>query len=620
MKKNGMAYRRLFLSFMLILVIPTGMSLLFYLYSYRTVRERADASNRSLINTVKNVCDQQMAYYENALVQLALNRSVQSLAGVKGEFGAENSYELYTLYNELESMCVSINKNGNYCLDVFVYFKNSEKIVSSYGSMSYDMYCELYSGAEAEPKEKLKQELTEYHFRRATRMENSWYREGPVLLLTMANLQGGYGETSAMVGLWLDMGALNRSIESVSWEPGLTWMILNEDDQTLNSAQEYPEFGLKYEELTEENEQKLMWEGEPYLVRTVFSEVGNWKYVILMPESLISAQASQVRNVFLLSIIACMCVGFVAAVRMLKVNYQPIQKILDLFRTQDGTKQEYVENEFQYLEESAAGFFKEHSDFRQKVAENRRVLRQYYLAGLLENVYDSGKNSPDREAAVEGLRRGNNLVLLYHIEEADTGEQGEDGSLSNLRRFIIRNVFEEGIGEYFHVETVELGDTVAMIVNLENGPSDYALKLMETADTLQRFIRENFGFTPAVLAGTAHEGLEGIHESYREAREAEGFIDVLDAEFVSYEEIRNSSQRKYDYPQEQEGRIIGALLTHNAQLAVSYINKVLDVNLVENRLSSDLRQCLLFDLAGTLMKAAEQTGYPENNELGGGII
>ena len=40
-----------------------------------------------------------------------------------------------------------------------------------------------------------------------------------MVLMTMTNLQGEYGNTSAMVGLWLDMDSLNQSVESVAWNP-----------------------------------------------------------------------------------------------------------------------------------------------------------------------------------------------------------------------------------------------------------------------------------------------------------------------------------------------------------------------------------------------------------------
>ena len=117
------------------------MGILFYFYAYRVAKEQADASNYSLIQTVKNTCDRELEYYENALIQLALNKNVQQLSAVRGEFRSENSYQLYQLQNEISDLQVSINKKGNFCKDIMVYFKNSNKVVSSFGNMDFPMYC-----------------------------------------------------------------------------------------------------------------------------------------------------------------------------------------------------------------------------------------------------------------------------------------------------------------------------------------------------------------------------------------------------------------------------------------------------------------------------------------------
>ena len=94
MKKNGKAYRQLYLSYAFIFLIPITMGILFYFYAYRVAKDQADASNRSLIQTVKNTCDRELGYYENALIQLALNKNVQQLSAVRGEFRSDNSYQL----------------------------------------------------------------------------------------------------------------------------------------------------------------------------------------------------------------------------------------------------------------------------------------------------------------------------------------------------------------------------------------------------------------------------------------------------------------------------------------------------------------------------------------------
>lgn len=46
-----------------------------------------------------------------------------------------------------------------------VYFKNSDKVVSSFGNMDFSMYCELYCFDEGETaaRDRLKTHLSEYH-------------------------------------------------------------------------------------------------------------------------------------------------------------------------------------------------------------------------------------------------------------------------------------------------------------------------------------------------------------------------------------------------------------------------------------------------------------------------
>lgn len=455
------------------------------------------------------------------------------------------------------------------------------------------------------------------------------------MLMTMPNLQGEYGEASAMVGLWLDLDALNAQVASVSWENQLSWMIVDADGRVLNQPMEtYASPDIDVSELTGA-EQRIVQNGVRWIVQVAVSDKEDWKYVLLMPEAVLSKQAGHIRNAFFVGIVLCMCAGHAVALRMVRMNYSPLHNILELFKTQTGAAQEDTDNEYKYLEESAVSFFQERSSFQQKMERDRKVLRQYYLAGLLELPYDSSKDTPDRLAAAERFVRGKNLVLLLAAQEsmgkeAEKAERlpsnpsdGEDSaknakeeaaSLRSLKRFIVRNVFEEGMGAYFQLETVELGSTIAMILNLGSYEADYMPLLSATADSLQQFIHEHFGFSVVTLAGEPHEGLAGIHDSYAEARMAEGFVYMLDAEFVSYAEIKNRSFRHYDYTQDQETRIINALMAHNTAAAMSCINTILDTNFLEHKLSLDMGQCLLYDLAGTLMKASAETGFPGQSE------
>jgi len=260
---------------------------------------------------VKNTCDRELEYYENILTQLALNKNVQQLSVVKGEFRSDNSYQLYTIQNEIMDLKVTINKSGDYCKDIMVYFKNCIKVVSSFGNMDFPMYSDLYCfGAEdTKSAEILKNHLSEYHFRDSISMNSKWTQGRPTLLLTMNNLKGEFGESTAMIGIWLDMDALNSSIEMASWESGLDWLIINEDNQIMNRSEDYSSIGIQYDHLNQDGDQKIRWNGEDYIIRTVFSDTFNWKYVLLMPEKMISGSAGKMRNIFVIGIFICLFTG-----------------------------------------------------------------------------------------------------------------------------------------------------------------------------------------------------------------------------------------------------------------------------------------------------------------------
>lgn len=620
MINKGKAYKKLYLSYGLIFLIPISMGILFYFYAYYIAKEQADASNRSLIQTVKNTCDRELEYYENILTQLALNKNVQQLSVVKGEFRSSNSYQLYTIQNEIMDLKVTINKSGDYCKDIMVYFKNCDKVVSSFGNMDFPMYSDLYCFGADDTKsaEILKKHLSEYHFRDSIPMNSKWTQGRPTLLLTMNNLKGEFGESTAMIGIWLDMDALNSSIEMASWESGLDWLIINEDNQIMNRSEDYSSIGIQYDHLNQDGDQKLRWNGEDYIIRTVFSDVFNWKYVLLMPEKIISGSAGKMRNIFVIGIFICLFTGFGAASRMMKINYNPLKVLMEVFRKHDDTQELFVDNEYLYLEEKTISLLAERSDFKQMVSRSQEVVKQYYLTDLMINSFEQSKDTPDREAIVKKFREESNLVLLITGKDASGWEENQEEyiQINSLRKFIIGNVFGEGIEGSFSVEKVELGDTVAMIVNIPELSAGYDEKLEEIIDAMQKYIYENFGFMTVVLAGEAHKGLEGIHLSYMEAREAEEFVAVLDPDYISYREIKNSTHKKYDYSTDQELRIIAAIKSRNSALASSYINKILDVNFLENKASLDMLKCLLYDLMGTIMKGVQEVEEIPGEDLG----
>lgn len=608
--KNWSEYRKLYLSYACILLIPLVMAVFFYFYSYQVVQRQADASNINLIHTIRESCDRELQYYENVLVQLALDKSIQELSTVRGDFKGEEYYQLYSLHTKIADLRMAINQSGDYCDDITVYFKNNGKLVSSNGCMDLDLYCDLYCFEDEESIRWLENYLSEYHVWEVARAKEKLKNGSLPLLLTMTNVKGDFGETTAMIGLWIDIDSLTGSMELEHGENGMDWLVINEKDQIMSRSEEFGNIGLIYEELEEGNDGQLEFEGNKYILRSLPSEVFDWKYVLLMPERSIGSSVRRLRNFFAISVLFCLCIGFIAARQMTKKSYDPIKALLDMFRNYDKENRQ-VENEYVYLREKAMTLFEEHSEFRQRLHQSLEVVRQYYLIDILIDPFgEQENNTPERMEICRKFEQGHNLVLLLKIRrktgESSGEEQENDTETNNLQKFIVGNVFGEGLSEVFDVEMAELGDVMAVLMNIRQMMPGFEEELLETLDRLQKFIFDNFGFRVAVLAGELHEGIGGIHLSYREAREAESFLPLLDPDYINYHEIQNTSNQNYKYSMSQEERIITAIRNNDSQLAVSCINGVLDMNFKQLKTSPVTRRFLLYDLAGTLIKAAQE--------------
>jgi two-component system response regulator YesN len=124
---------------------------------------------------------------------------------------------------------------------------------------------------------------------------------------------------------------------------------------------------------------------------------------------------------------------------------------------------------------------------------------------------------------------------------------------------------------------------------------------------LQQTTEEKLNFHVAALVGSIQAGLEGIHTSYMQVCEIESCEGLLCSDLVLYDDVKNA-QVKYSYSFEMENKIINAICTGNEELAQKYVTQAIYLQMKESS-SVDVYRCFLYDLLGTLIKAADFCGY-----------
>lgn len=600
-RRRKKVYIQWFLSYVAIMLPPIIIGFIVYTHTLQANRLQAERLNKSLMQVVKNEFDNQVNEVTRCLNRFAMDANVHLLSNARGKFHPQDQYNLYTLYNNV----MNVNFSEQYCDEVFVYFKNTRMIVSTHGNMTYELYHDLYGSVKEYTMPDMESYLGEFHYRDVQPLSDEQNR---YLLFTMTCLKSDVGETSATVGVRLNVNTLDELFDAARWDEGIQLVIIDEYDRILNSSDTAePYLSLHYRDLEPGGEFMTRIQDVPYIGTVMESEQRGWKYVILSPQALVEENARQIQKFCLLGLYASIIIGLFLSGYLSKVNYNPLKGLLDTFKKQ-GNISEEDENEFQWLNRQTERFFSDYNDAKRLLGYNSKKLKEYNLLKLLEYSYDPKAMEGDFQKYRLREDAPYNAVIIFAVESIKEKKEMTDAYTQEnaLHKFILTNVFEEKVLEYYLIEMTELGEQVTAIVNLPN-QDEAGERLKNLVEETQQMIEEKFGFSVTAFMGAINAGIEGIHESYAQAREVAEYAELLDAEFVIYDDVKNV-QKKYMYSIEMEQKIINGIKVGNSKAAYENLIQVFDQNF-EDGISIDVCRCLIFDMMGTLLKGAEEGGY-----------
>ena len=604
MKRKGIAYRRMFLSFLIVFSLPLCLAIVFYFYSDNVMAGQMERSNENLLRTIQSVCDQEVLFYQNILQKYAGVEEVRALGQLEETDGTEYIY-LNPLQSKLIETFTSVRNFDGAGEEIFLYFPKIDKFCTTreyglYRSTTY--YNQTFSTQSQEREAFLDYLSQDTTFSAAIEDTSRW---GQMLLLTRSCWRR-LDDCSATVGIWIDTSVLSGRVASIDWQYGFQWLILNEDGQIIKSALEIPEEDFNLEAYTRDSK---------YVVGTLDSSCVGWKYVLLVPQSTVRQFTRPIKLFFLGSLLLSVLIGFFVTRKTIAVNYAPLEGLLKSF-DKNGSGTTHKKDEYRFLDQQISALLTSRSDMQATLSRNTTAMHKWVLINLLVKPYTDDSQA---KRYLPQLAQGENIVFLLKDRVPPTQEALYDSAErqkkeSDLRMFAIDNIFSEKIGECFDCCLVELDGYQVMIVN----DRDLVKKedqLWVTIYDLQALIRDKLDFTVTVASGAIHASFAGIHESYLQAREADEFIQVLEQDAITYGEVCDRTRREYNYSIQTEERIVAALQNDNANLALAFIEKAIEQNFIENRISPNLRRCILNDIYCTLLKAADEKGCIERVPL-----
>ncbi|MBQ6875438.1 MAG: hypothetical protein IJN46_04270, partial [Lachnospiraceae bacterium] len=295
MKKTGRVYKRMILTYVLVLCIPILLSVVLYQYTHQTMKEQAKDQNSDLLETIKNVCDREILYYGSVLQQLKGNEEIKRLVNSTTEDEALKRWMAIEATGQVGSIKSAMLDYAEFCKDVFVYLSDDDIMLSDFGGKTtLDRYESFWMEMTHEEAEWFAEQLSLVNQRKMV----SAQIKGQDYILLLERMVSKTGKRlSAVSGLWIDPAIFEKQIRSSEWKGKREWAFIASDGDQLHVTEK-----LKIESFIPDGQKngQIRVGNEQYEIHSMKSDAYDGEYFLLSSVKGTSQAASRVRNVHLL--------------------------------------------------------------------------------------------------------------------------------------------------------------------------------------------------------------------------------------------------------------------------------------------------------------------------------
>ncbi|MDF2485387.1 MAG: hypothetical protein K0R46_1555, partial [Herbinix sp.] len=195
-------------------------------------------------------------------------------------------------------------------------------------------------------------------------------------------------------------------------------------------------------------------------------------------------------------------------------------------------------------------------------------------------------------------------ILLIEISIDD-----EEQQQIMLSQFIVHNIFEEILSNYFNCQVVEMETRLAFILSIDSTSIPIA-ELENQLSTALNMVNDKYDLDCVIGVSKEHPFVS-IADAYRESLEAIGHASILENSRIIYTQDLEKLGSQYEFSAEFEFRLIHYIKIGDSLQALSVIEEVIDKNLKNQSIKLGYLQCLLFDLMGAVIKSTSDEAVSE---------
>lgn len=576
------------ISYAVILLIPVLVSAIVYMQTTQIVKYEIQRASSAMLKQVKFIVDSELNQTEKLGTQLSIHTEVLKFLKLDKQNESAYSFDIYKTEQELGKY-----KSANDFINgIYIYSAKLDKVLTNETYADSKLFYSMNHKSETYTYEQWlsdmrNQKLNKYQW--IPVLEYDKFDKTVVYTKPLAGMTGGV--VNGTLVMPLNGNKIQHLLENVDWVNKGKVYIVDERNQVLFHNSGGTGSAVSYEELLDDRNS---------MVASIDSDNSSWRYVSVFPSDVFWEKAREIRMMNLIGLLVCCLIGGGVMTYFARRNYNPVRELVSIFPAdREGSKEEM--DEYAFIRQSVMTAIRERNDMSSHQSRQLRVLQNYYLAKLLKGQTEQA-TSVEEAASIHRIdwRSEHFAVLLFYLDPSEKKELP-----LSLSQFIVSNIVKDLIDRSHNVHFTDVDGLLTAIVNIRPDRMDtWKEETEEAISEAHGFIEQRYGLTFSVSGSDRNDSLEGIHQAFLQALEAQEYRVMLDEKFVWYGDIK-LDETDYYYSFNEELVLHNVIKSGDFEKASDMVDQMIG-QIFNRQASIEMVKCFLIDLASTMMKMVPQ--------------
>lgn len=601
---------RFLLSYIVILLIPLLTGMISYNEAVRLVEKDAREANLSLLEQTKDILDKRFDEIDSIVTQIANSTKIKRMMNVNGPLEGANAFIMYDALRDLSYYIV----RNNFIADFFIYFKNSDIIISSRSSYTrLPIYYEpVLKYGNMTYEEWHREILDSYHCRdylpSTPAVLNG--KMSPVITYVQSiPLEYPGGPIKGNIMILIDENEINKLLSRLNINDGGWAYIADNTGQIITciSRDKSALHPLSFDPKQSKGFKDLVLSEKKMTISYTTSTYNGWIYVTALPYQVAMTNANHIKNATLTIMLITLLLGIMIAFFLAYKNSTPLQKIAAMLKELFDGDSDSGFSGYAYLQSSISRLIESNNDLKSAMQKQVPVIEAAFFHRLLKGEFYN-LNEIEAILAQTDIKMCGSwfVVIILHINgyhDLITKDILKELSMTIV---VIKDIISNVTHDNLHVHSIN-NDKVALIVGFDSDNVQDCIS--ETEAMLKKIDYElvnRYNIKVSIAAGNLYDSRLLISQSFNEALYA---LDYMNAEkengIIWYSRLPNDNKTYY-YPMDVETRLTNLLKAGDKQGMESLLQDIYRKNFEERKLSKDMILQMIYEVRGTIIKVLDQ--------------